>query len=188
MKAETLQKLIDSKLTLKDGKTIAKNYREVINFIVYNKTSRPYYYSGKGRFSTCAGVDYIGTALRILGIDFETANDAPRGGHSGYFVRLTKKGIRQTKSFRDEKLQLYAEIYKVNEAKKIEIENLALTRRNEIVSLILGDMRFSDFINRKISEGNSNRTIAWKLSSGLRVPNLAGYSISEILTVINLAI
>ena len=177
MKAETLQKLIEKHLTLKDGKTIAKNYSEVVDFIVNNKTHRPYYYSGSGRFAKCAGVDYISVALKLMGIDYETGNDAPRGGHAGYFVRLTKKGIAQTKPFRDAKLQ---EI----EAKKNVANVCALIRINEIKALISKDIRFNDFITKKRIEGNSNRTIAWKLGSKSRVPNLNGYSISEILTVL----
>ena len=35
----------------------------------------------------------------ILGIDYETGNDAPRGGMNGYFVKLTEKGKRQVKDF-----------------------------------------------------------------------------------------
>lgn len=184
MKASTLQKRIESKLTLKDGKTIAKCYSEVVDFIVYNKKSHPYYYSGSGRFCKCAGVDYISTALRFLGIDYETGNDAPRGGYSGYFVKLTKKGIEQTKEFRKEKLASYKEFEQAQEAQALaEKQNFDL-RVSEISKLISEDLDLQSFISRKRAEGNKDRKIAWKLTSETRKPNLHGYSISEIISAL----
>lgn len=37
--------------------------------------------------------------LHALGIDYETGNDAPRGGKNGYFVKLTAKGRRQVRDY-----------------------------------------------------------------------------------------
>ena len=185
MKAITLQKRIESKLTLKDGKTIAKCYSDVIDFIVYKRISHPYYYSGAGRFAKCAGVDYISTALKLIGVDFETGNDSPRGGHLGYFVRLTKKGVEQTKEFREVWLKKVHEIKLADaENDRIETEKINL-RISEIKELISNNERISDFINRKRNQGDKDRTIAWKLTSENRTPNLYGYSVNEILNAIN---
>ena len=185
MKANTLQKRIESKLTLRDGKTIAKCYENVIDFIVYNRISHPYYYSGSGRFSKCAGVDYISTALKLIGVNFETGNDAPRGGHLGYFVKLTKKGVEQTKEFREVWLKKVHEIKSADaEMCRIDAERINL-RISEIKELISNNERLSDFINRKRNQGDKYRTIAWKLTSETRTPNLYGYSVNEILNAIS---
>lgn len=35
--------------------------------------------------------------LNAAGIEFEEGNDAPKGGLNGYYIRLTKKGLKQVK-------------------------------------------------------------------------------------------
>ena len=186
MKKETLQKLIYSKLTLKDGKTIAKIHSDVIDLIVFNQTYKPYHYSGSGRNISKAGVDKASAGLRIIGVDFETGNDSPCGGHSGYFVRLTKNGIKQTKDYRDSQLALYKENDRLQQIKNKEITLEKSNKKAELMSLIKSDFRFYDFIHRKRYEGNNDRKIAWKLTSETRVPNLYGYSIKEIIDTIGL--
>ena len=184
MKATTLQKRIESELTLKDGKTIAKKYADVLDMLIFNKTYRPYYYSGTGRFTSCAGVDYISTALKMLGVDFETGNDAPRGGHSGYFVRLTKKGIEQTKEWRSERLFELKKQNEMLEKAAAEAKQIHDEKIQQIKDKIKADPQLSNFISRKRFEGEKDRTIAWKLTSETRVPNLYGYSVKEILNAI----
>lgn len=56
--------------------------------------------SGRGRF--CKNLDYTEETLRVLhfaglkqGIDFESSNDAPRGGLCGNYIKLTSKGRKK---------------------------------------------------------------------------------------------
>lgn len=53
------------------------------------------YYTGSGRFSKSARSNPE-KYLAIWGVDHESGNDAPRGGVSGDYVKLTSKGKRQT--------------------------------------------------------------------------------------------
>ena len=39
--------------------------------------------------------------LRLIGIDFDEGNDAPRGGLNGNYMVLTSKGKRQSKEWRE---------------------------------------------------------------------------------------
>ena len=184
MKAETLQKRIESKLTLKDGKTVASRYSEVIDLVVYKSVARPYYYSGLGRFAKRAGVDHISPALKLLGIDFETGNDAPRGGHSGYFITLSKKGLAQTKDFREKALKVEAERALKVEAEKAEQKKVFDEKVADIKLRVSNDIRLQAFIARKKAEGEKIRTTAWKLTSCSRTPNLSDFSISQIMGAI----
>lgn len=53
----------------------------------------------KGHFGLrgTADRDRMLALLTAAGVDFETGNDAPKGGLSGYYIRLTKKGLSQLK-------------------------------------------------------------------------------------------
>ena len=184
MKAETLQKRIESRLTLKNGKTIAKVYDGVTDFIIYNRTSHPYYYSGSGRFVRCAGVDRISAALKLIGVDFEIGNDAPRGGHSGHFIKLSKKGLAQTKDFREKALKVEAERALKVEAEKAEQKKVFDEKVADIKLRVSNDIRLQAFIARKKAEGEKIRTTAWKLTSCSRTPNLSDFSISQIMGAI----
>lgn len=103
MKKETLENRIKAKLYTKAGKLAAKygNLDKcLMDGIWHGKT-----YSGSGRYCTLSNGDHyaIIEALRLLGIDYETGNDAPRGGGIGDFVALTAKGKRQVKEYADAK-------------------------------------------------------------------------------------
>lgn len=103
MKKETLAKRIQSKLYTKAGKLAAKYAnldKCLMDGIWHGKT-----YSGSGRYCTLSNGDHyaIIEALQLLGIDYETGNDAPRGGGIGDFVALTAKGKRQVKEYADAK-------------------------------------------------------------------------------------
>jgi len=102
MKAITLQKRIDQNLTTQKG-IVRAIYRDVINLIKNpTKTMRPISsgYSKGWSYVSDHSSDLI-RGLELIGIDFETGNDAPRGGKSGFFVRLTKKGQYQVKDFNE---------------------------------------------------------------------------------------
>lgn len=95
MKATTLQKKIEKHLCNKQGVIYCKFYMLetlLVNGKFYGKHRR-----GNGRFVTLSDCGYYNAikALELLGIDYTTGNDAPRGGKTGDFVELTPKGKRQ---------------------------------------------------------------------------------------------
>ncbi len=100
MKKETLQARIEKHLFTKGG-TLAKKYEEVVELLNNpERTMRPVYWSGHGRnISLHDSSANLEQGLSMLGIDYETGNDAPKGGKNGCFVRLTAKGKRQVKDF-----------------------------------------------------------------------------------------
>jgi len=83
---------------------------------------RPCGYSGN-RYTPVGyhKIDKAAENLTAIGIDFEIGNDAPRGGYSGNFLRITKKGHRQLAKFRAE---LKAE--RLVEQARIEAEKQAI--------------------------------------------------------------
>jgi len=69
--------------------------------LLKTESYHPNFYSGSGRFSKRSAdhAAHLAMALElhglVRGLDFETGNDAPRGGHAGEFVALTKRGKRK---------------------------------------------------------------------------------------------
>lgn len=45
--------------------------------------------------------DEVTAFLKLLKIDYITGNDAPRGGATGNYIKLSTKGMRQTKEYRE---------------------------------------------------------------------------------------
>lgn len=101
MKKETLQKRIEKNLYTKKG-TLASKYG-VVMFLLENPNyvSRPvrWHNAGRGRYQLEDHSYNIEHALTLLGVSYETGNDAPRGGKEGYYIRLTPKGKRQVKEY-----------------------------------------------------------------------------------------
>ena len=101
MKAETLQKRIEMRLTTKTGKIMEK-YKEVIDIISNPDCDKWYLTEWRGRGRKRSLSDRMPNAkegLYLLSIDFETGNDAPRGGREGDYIALTAKGRRQVKEY-----------------------------------------------------------------------------------------
>ena len=98
MKKETLQVRIEKHLCTKTG-SIARKYEEVIELVTNpNRVMRPIYWRGKGD-SLHDSHEALEYGLAILGVDYETGNDAPRCGLNGYYVKLTAKGKGQVKDY-----------------------------------------------------------------------------------------
>lgn len=115
MKATTLNARIVKSLTTKTG-SVKSIYSEVI-YLLQNpeRTLRPVSWSRSGGHMNLRDNSFNLThGLNLIGIDFETGNDAPRGGREGYFVRLTKKGQNQVKDFN---VQIKLEAERIEAAK-----------------------------------------------------------------------
>lgn len=95
MKANTLADRITVKLTTKGGK-IAKKYADVEKVLLGGRVHGKHY-SGSGRYTSVANGTHYTTieGLRLIGVDFQEGNDAPRGGQCGDYVELSPKGKRQ---------------------------------------------------------------------------------------------
>ena len=99
MKAETLQARIEKYLYTKSGK-LAARYSSLTESLKKGK----FYggnYSGRGRFTKATLAEHfaIKEAWQLLGLDFIEDNDAPRGGVTGTYLKLTAKGKRQVKEW-----------------------------------------------------------------------------------------
>lgn len=95
MKANTLADRITAKLTTKGGK-IAKKYADVEKVLLGGRVHGKHY-SGSGRYTSVANGTHYTTieGLRLIGVDFQEGNDAPKGGQCGDYVELSPKGKRQ---------------------------------------------------------------------------------------------
>ncbi len=98
MKTETLNKRLEKRY---NGSKTSKAYRIVKDLINgTNKTFaierknliRPVDTSGAGRFTS--NLDYtndVEKLLALLGVKYESGNDAPRGGKTGNFIKVLTK-------------------------------------------------------------------------------------------------
>lgn len=139
MKASTLQNRIKKHLSLKDGVTAAQQYQPAIDLIRRPHLLHPQYWSRhKGICSLCGGhvIANVAKALRLLGVDFYTGNDASRGGKTGDFIALTEKGKKQTQAFRDAIASEAAEALAALTAKN---ERESAERAARLVEILEGD-------------------------------------------------
>lgn len=133
MKATTLQKKIETHLCNKNGELLCKFFmlqELLLNGKYYGKFRR-----GHGRFvslSDCRHYNAI-KALELLGVDYTTGNDAPRGGKTGDFVELTEKGRRQVREW------VKVRRAEIDEKARIENEKAAVERaakKNAIAAMV----------------------------------------------------
>lgn len=88
------------KSKIEKSRTKNRSFFAALN-VVNGKRVYTNYITGSGKwthFSACNPEKY----LNEWGIDFQTGNDAPRGGKMGDFIELSTKGNRQTKEYRNE--------------------------------------------------------------------------------------
>lgn len=122
MKASTLKDRINKYLTTAKG-AIAKKFQNVEK-VLLGERHHGKHYSGSGHFISVANGTHFSTieGLRLIGVDFTTGNDAPRGGATGDYVELTAKGKRQVAEWvkvrRDEIALADAERAEAMQAKK----------------------------------------------------------------------
>lgn len=63
--------------------------KELLLIIDYSTTLRPVSHTGSGRYSRIRDVSTnVIEVLNKLKIDYYTGNDAPRGGKTGFFIKL----------------------------------------------------------------------------------------------------
>lgn len=128
---KSLSERIEKNLTTKKG-SIAAMYNDAMYLIENpNKTLRPVSWSrSKGHMNLRDVSANCINGLNLVGIDFETGNDAPRGGKEGFFIRLTEKGKKQVASYNRKRLQLIEDA-KIQAAKEAEERKAKLTAEIE---------------------------------------------------------
>lgn len=133
MKAITLKNRIAKSNNANGTTPNNDNYRLALAVLIGGKEHTSYY-SGSGKWTSikerCPEI-----YLRAWGIDFEAGNDAPKGGKIGNYITLSKKGLTQTKAYRQE-LKEAAE--KVASEKKARIE----AQENAIINNVLANLDF----------------------------------------------
>jgi hypothetical protein len=120
MKASTLENRI-AKSNNKNGSTPNNRDYEAAMEVISLGFSRVGYYTGSGRFTkaSCSNPEKY---LNAWGIDFECGNDAPRGGVTGEYVKLTAKGLKQVADYNKVQAERGAKIKAENEAAKAKFE------------------------------------------------------------------
>lgn len=69
-------------------------YKNAINEFVRSEKIYPVSYSGRGRHVNVRDMNhYIKMPLSLMGYKFTEGNDAPRGGQSGNFIKVSKTAL-----------------------------------------------------------------------------------------------
>ena len=97
MKATTLQKRLENRYNGSKNSKAYQIVRDLIDgtnktYMVFGNLIRPCSTSGRGRFTS--NMDYTSEVKRLLillGINFESGNDSPRGGLTGNFFKISTK-------------------------------------------------------------------------------------------------
>jgi len=115
--------------------------------ILKGRREYPSYKTGSGKWSNSAERNPQ-RYLNAWGIEYQTGNDAPRGGKFGNYIELSKKGMLQTKVYRaGVALQLAKEKAERLEQKEITQQKLKISE-SEIKENILANKDY--FQNAKI--------------------------------------
>lgn len=102
MKAEILKKRINDKLTTQKGE-LKVRFQNIFDFIERNQRFHGCSWARNGRRMTLIDKNLaLCEALKLIGVDYVTGNDAPKGGATGDYVELSAKGVRQTAELRKE--------------------------------------------------------------------------------------
>lgn len=95
MKAKTIIKRIDANFLTQKGE-LKVRYESAVNFVMSGRTVlHGKRWSSRGQSLSTNDNDRLWELLDLLGVDYVTGNDAPRGGVEGDYIRITKKGQKQ---------------------------------------------------------------------------------------------
>jgi len=103
------------------------------------------YYTGTGRYSkkSTDHVSNLCSLLKSLNIKFEKGNDAKCGGHSGDFIKISKRASKFKKEF-CEKYILENEV-ELNENQIVNLMKLGLVFGSVVKKSISGKTTFEEF-------------------------------------------
>lgn len=98
MKAQT------QKIVLTKSGSVNKSVLNMIKNCRFNESENKIYtgyYSGSGRFtSACSAITNIIQILNAQGYKFEKGNDAPKGGITGEYLKVSKTAIKFIQSIK----------------------------------------------------------------------------------------
>lgn len=95
MKAKTIIKRIDANFLTQKGALKAR-YAGAVDFVLSGRTVlHGKRWSSRGQSLSTNANDRLWELLDLLGVDYVTGNDAPRGGVEGDYIKLTDKGQKQ---------------------------------------------------------------------------------------------
>jgi hypothetical protein len=146
----TLESKISERLTTKSGSIKAK-YREGVD-LIHNPKSicRPCSWSRSKGYCNLRDMSYnVMDALDLLGIDYETGNDAPKGGKSGDFIKLTTKGRRQVAKYNAKRMDIIEAEKEAIKAKQ-EADLKAKRERLEALEIDSPEKIMTDFFTNEI--------------------------------------
>ena len=90
---KNLTRKAQNELYTKKG-DLKKMYASQIRMHATNTKIYPVSYSGRGRHINIVDNSfYIKNAIELLGYKYSTGNDAPKGGASGNFIKISKKAL-----------------------------------------------------------------------------------------------
>ena len=96
---EKLQKADKNNLvTKKDGSLTALTVAAIKDYRNNNGKFYTTYTSGRGRFTTNLSNTRVFDIIRLLGYKYELGNDAPRGGKTGEFIKVSKRAFENIMS------------------------------------------------------------------------------------------
>jgi len=119
--------------------------------ILKGRREYPFYKTGFGKWSNSAERNPQ-RYLNAWGIEYQTGNDAPRGGKFGNYIELSKKGMLQTKVYRAEvALQLAKEKAERLEQKEIQEQKLKISE-TQIIENIKNNKDYFENAKIELSE------------------------------------
>mgnify|MGYP003612512753 CR=1 FL=1 len=116
---KTLAQKIEENFLTKKG-TVKYNCSDAL-YLIQNpsRTIRPCSWSRSKGYCNLKDIRMnVRFALLSVGVDFETGNDAPRGGLEGEYIRLTSKGKKQVAKYNANIAKMKAESITKLEAEK----------------------------------------------------------------------
>lgn len=127
MKATTLQARIEKNFTNPRFTLIDKLVRGIPIYKQWSRKNRRYYL-------ITDDYDDAVSICRILKLDYEEGNNAPRGGKDGDFVRLTDKGIKQVADYAKMRIEREKQI-EIEREKQAEIARQETEKTKKIYEL-----------------------------------------------------
>lgn len=83
--------------------TVTIEYSLALEAITTLNKVRPVYYRGRGKWASKVDrLNELTTILDNANVEYIVGNDAPKGGQTGTYVLLTKKGVKNTFHIRKE--------------------------------------------------------------------------------------
>jgi hypothetical protein len=168
MKASTLKNRIAKSLNVNGSEPKNMDYQLALD-VINGITVKPNNWKKNGRYVNLTSYNPE-RYLRFWGVDFETGNDAPRGGKEGYYVKLTTKGKRQVAD--------YLEVLKKEKIEKQDLENKLKLQKEEEVKNRYANIKSTPFFELWNSQDLKDKSgKSWnQFRNDLKIANPEGWA------------